>query len=66
MAVIENADNEEKTIFRSKAVGGQPLLLVISHFLALKEAIKVSSDTSNPQLFNSPATPTEILRVLRP
>ena len=64
--LLENADNEEKTIFRSKAVGEPPLLLAISHFLALKEAIKASSDTSNPQLLNSPATPTEILRVLRP
>ena len=63
--LLENADNEEKTIFRSKAVGEPPLLLAISHFLAIKEAIKASSDTSNPQLLNSPATPTEILRVLR-
>ena len=63
--LLENADNEEKTIFRSKAVGEPPLLLAISHFLALKEAIKASSDMSKPQLLNSPATPTEILRVLR-
>lgn len=63
--LLENAGNEEKTIFRSKAVGEPPLLLAISHFLAIKEAIKASSDTSNPQLLNSPATPTEILRVLR-
>ena len=63
--LLENADNEEKTIFRSKAVGEPPLLLAISHFLALKEAIKASSDISNPQLLNSPATPTEILKVLR-
>ncbi len=63
--LLENADNEEKTIFRSKAVGEPPLLLAISHYLALKEAIKASSDMSNPQLLNSPATPTEILRVLR-
>ena len=63
--LLENADNEEKTIFRSKAVGEPPLLLAISHFLALKEAIKASSDESKPQLLNSPATPTEILRVLR-
>ena len=63
--LLEDADNEEKTIFRSKAVGEPPLLLAISHFLALKEAIKASSDEANPQLLNSPATPTEILRVLR-
>ena len=63
--LLENADNEEKTIFRSKAVGEPPLLLAISHFLALKEAIKASSEGSKPELLNSPATPSEILRVLR-
>ena len=63
--LLENAQNEEKTIFRSKAVGEPPLLLAISHFLALKEAIKASSEVSKPQLLNSPATPSEILRVLK-
>ena len=63
--LLENADNEEKTIFRSKAVGEPPLLLAISHFLALKEAIKDSSKESKPELLNSPATPSEILRVLK-
>jgi xanthine dehydrogenase large subunit len=63
--LLENADNEEKTIFRSKAVGEPPLLLAISHFLALKEAIKDSSEESKPELLNSPATPSEILRVLK-
>ena len=63
--LLENAQNEEKTIFRSKAVGEPPLLLAISHFLALKEAIKASSEGSKPELLNSPATPSEILRVLK-
>ena len=63
--LLENADNEEKTIFRSKAVGEPPLLLAISHFLALKEAIKESSEGSKPELHNSPAPPSEILRVLK-
>ena len=63
--LLENAENEEKTIFRSKAVGEPPLLLAISHFLALKEAIKATSEGSKPEMLNSPATPSEILRVLR-
>ncbi len=63
--LLEKADNEEKTIFRSKAVGEPPLLLAISHFLALKEAIRVSSTNSRPELLNSPATPSEILKVLK-
>ena len=32
---------------------------------SLKEAIKASSEVSKPQLLNSPATPSEILRVLK-
>ena len=42
--LLENAENEEKTIFRSKAVGKPSLLLITSNFLALKESIKVSLD----------------------
>ena len=41
--LLENADNDEKTIFRSKAVGEPPILLAISHFLALKDAIKAAN-----------------------
>ena len=62
--LLVNADNDEKTIFRSKAVVEPPLLLAISHFLALKEAIKVASSSSNPELLNSPATPSEILKAI--
>ena len=62
--LLENADNDEKTIFRSKAVGEPPLLLAISHFLALKEAIKASLPSSKAELLNSPATPSEILKAI--
>jgi xanthine dehydrogenase large subunit len=62
--LLENADNDEKTIFRSKAVGEPPLLLAISHFLALKEAIKAASKDSKPEFLNSPATPSEILKAI--
>ena len=63
--LLENADNDEKTIFRSKAVGEPPILLAISHFLALKDAIKAANPLSRPELLNSPATPSEILKVIR-
>ena len=59
--LLENTPNEEKTIFRSKAVGEPPLLLSISHFLALKNAISMASETSNADLLNAPATPSKIL-----
>ncbi|MDB0048736.1 xanthine dehydrogenase molybdopterin binding subunit [Pseudomonadota bacterium] len=63
--LLENADNDEKTIFRSKAVGEPPILLAISHLLALKDAIKAANPLSRPELLNSPATPSEILKVIR-
>ena len=59
--LLENSPNEEKTIFRSKAVGEPPLLLSISHFLALKNALSMASETSNADLLNVPATPSKIL-----
>ena len=59
--LLENAPNEEKTIFRSKAVGEPPLLLAISHFLALKNAVSMANETSNADLLNAPATPSKIL-----
>jgi len=59
--LLENTPNEEKTIFRSKAVGEPPLLLSISHFLALKNAVSMASETSNADLLNAPATPSKIL-----
>ena len=63
--LLENADNDEKTIFRSKAVGEPPLLLAISHFLAIKDAIKAANPLSRPEKLNSPATPSEILKVIK-
>ena len=59
--LLDKSPNEEKTIFRSKAVGEPPLLVSISHFLALKNAISMASETSNADLLNVPATPSKIL-----
>ena len=63
-AVGFNVRTGDFYVFRSKAVGEPPLLLAISHFLALKEAIKVASSSSNPEVLNSPATPSEILKAI--
>ena len=59
--LLENTFNEEKTIFRSKAVGEPPLLLAISHFLAIKDAIKMAFDNIDTSKINSPITPSELL-----
>jgi len=59
--LLDKSPNEEPTIFRSKAVGEPPLLLSISHFLALKNAISMASQTANADLLSAPATPSKIL-----
>jgi len=55
--------NHEKTIYRSKAVGEPPLMLALSAFLAIRDAI-ADSDTATPGL-QAPATPEAILRAIR-
>tara|TARA_B100001741_G_scaffold136343_1_gene112249 strand:- start:1110 stop:3431 length:2322 start_codon:yes stop_codon:yes gene_type:complete len=62
--LLENTFNEEKTIFRSKAVGEPPLLLAISHFLAIKDAIKMAFDNIDISKINSPITPSELLKCI--
>ena len=59
--LLDKSPNEEAAIFRSKAVVEPPLLLSISHFLALKSAISVSREDANPDLLSVPATPSKIL-----
>jgi len=60
--LTENMANREKTIFRSKAVGEPPLMLALSAFLALRDAV-AGNDLRMPNL-DAPATPEAILRAL--
>lgn len=63
VALLQNAPNEEATVFRSKAVGEPPLMLAISAFSAIRDAIgSIANHAVFPRL-NSPATPEEVLRV---
>jgi len=61
--MMTNAANREDTIYRSKAVGEPPLMLALSAFHAIRDAI-AASDRSAPEL-HSPATPESILRALQ-
>ena len=57
----ESARDHEDTIYRSKAVGEPPLMLGISVFLAIKDAIaSIDSYRTSPRL-NAPATPEAIM-----
>ncbi len=57
--LLENAANREDTIYRSKAVGEPPLMLALSVFHAIRDAI-ASDDNPMPDL-RAPATPEAVL-----
>ena len=61
--LLQNFANREKTIYRSKAVGEPPLMLGLSAFFALRDAI-ADQDRVLPDL-QAPATPEAILRALQ-
>jgi xanthine dehydrogenase large subunit len=54
--------NPEKTIHRSKAVGEPPLMLALSAFLAIRDAI--ADDGNELPHLCAPATPENVLRAL--
>jgi xanthine dehydrogenase large subunit len=58
--ILENAPNREATVFRSKAVGEPPLMLAISVWLAIRDAIAASGG-KGPVEMDAPATPERIL-----
>jgi xanthine dehydrogenase large subunit len=59
--ILENAPNREVTIFRSKAVGEPPLMLAISAWLAIRDAIASVGPPRLPVELDAPATPERIL-----
>jgi xanthine dehydrogenase large subunit len=56
--------NREETVYRSKAVGEPPLMLAISVFAAIADAIH-SLDMGVPVPLDAPATPEAILRAVQ-
>ena len=60
--LMQSAPNREDTIYRSKAVGEPPLMLALSAFLALRDAIANEANPA-PRL-RAPATPEAILRAI--
>jgi xanthine dehydrogenase large subunit len=59
--ILADAPNREETIFRSKAVGEPPLMLAISVFLAIRDAIATLGDGRVPAPLDAPATPERVL-----
>jgi xanthine dehydrogenase large subunit len=63
--LYDEAPNREDTIHRSKAVGEPPLMLAISVFAAIRDAVaSCGSDRAQPDL-TAPATPEAVLRAIR-
>ena len=58
---LYTAPNTEETVHRSKAVGEPPLMLAISAFLAIKDAIAGLGDPTLPVGLDAPATPERVL-----
>ena len=57
----ERGENREATIHRSKAVGEPPLMLAISVFSALTDAVASAADYKIMPNLDAPATPERIL-----
>ncbi|MBT8092136.1 MAG: xanthine dehydrogenase molybdopterin binding subunit [Gammaproteobacteria bacterium] len=62
VTLMRNSANRENTIYRSKAVGEPPLMLGLSAFHAIRDAIATAQNPA-PNL-HAPATPEAILRAL--
>jgi len=61
--LMQSNPNAEDTIYRSKAVGEPPLMLALSAFHAIRDAI-ATEDCPTPDL-QAPATPESILHALQ-
>ncbi|EBA00043.1 xanthine dehydrogenase molybdopterin binding subunit [Marinobacter sp. ELB17] len=64
VALLAQSPNREATVFRSKAVGEPPLMLAISVWCALRDAVASLSDYRYSPPLDTPATPERVLAVV--
>jgi xanthine dehydrogenase large subunit len=62
--ILADAPNREATIFRSKAIGEPPLMLAISVWLAIRDAIASLADHAFAPCLDAPATPERVLAAI--
>jgi xanthine dehydrogenase large subunit len=62
--LLESAHNREETIHRSKAVGEPPLMLALSVFHAIKDAVASTGDGRHSPRLDAPATPEAVLMAI--
>ena len=65
MAIWDKGENREQTIYRSKAVGEPPLMLAISVFSALTDAVASVADHKVMPHLDAPATPEAVLTAIQ-
>ena len=59
--ILEDTPNREDSIFHSKAVGEPPLMLAISVWLAIRDAVAACGPAGTPVALDAPATPERVL-----
>ncbi|TXH70485.1 MAG: xanthine dehydrogenase molybdopterin binding subunit [Thiothrix sp.] len=62
--LVDKKPNREATIYRSKAVGEPPLMLAMSVFFALKDAVESVGNYQYSSGLNAPATPEAVLMAI--
>jgi xanthine dehydrogenase large subunit len=62
--MLENEPNREDTVYRSKAVGEPPLMLAMSAFHAIRDAVASCGAMNARVALDAPATPEAVLRAL--
>lgn len=63
--IPEDAPNREPTIFRSKAIGEPPLMLALSVWLAIRDAVSSLAGHRFAPVLDAPATPERILAAVQ-
>jgi xanthine dehydrogenase large subunit len=60
----ERGENRRDVAYRSKAVGEPPLMLALSVFHAIYDAVGSTADSREPVPLEAPATPENVLKAL--
>ena len=62
--LLADSPNREHTVFRSKAIGEPPLMLAISVWLAIRDAVSCLSNYEFVPKLDAPATPERVLAAI--
>ncbi len=62
--LLDNVPNPRPTVFRSKAVGEPPLMLAISVWLAIRDAVSSLAGHREVVALDAPATPERVLAAI--